>query len=936
MTNSRREFTCSVLVMVLAAAAPHAETTPHHGVPVALPGTIDAEDFDNGGEGIAYHDDSPGNSGGAYRATDVDLEPTSDPGGGHNVGWASPGEWSIYTVNVTTTGAYTVEFRVASPGAGGTFHLEANGVDVSGAISVPDTGGWQSWATVNRTGVSLPAGTQRLGLVMDTAGIHGAVGNLNWMRFTLVSGGPTPFTGTAFALPGRVDAKNFDNGGAGIAYHDDSPGNSGGAYRATDVDLEATSDAGGGHNVGWASAGEWLSYTANVAATGRYTVQVRVASQGAGGTFHLEVGGVDVTGTLVVPDTGGWQSWTTVGRTGVLLGASIQQMRLVMDTAGGSGAVGNFNWIEVEPELSNSTRITSPVAGSQLLTTTVTFQWEGVGDEFWVTIGSAPGLIDVYASGSLGQATAHTVNRLPLNGRTLYFELHRRIGEAVDITRAHYIAPFRKGVAIITDFANRSLEDWTGPGIRTVDDLSVQLRSMEQHWAWLSRGLERMQWDIIRIQLDQPAVANAYEGWSAFRDAAITLARQQIRTADYDVNADGVIDAAWLIVSSGNEDLPFAIGGSSRNAGANVFVDGQASGSVQAGAIGNFNHELGHLLGLPDMYGTYGTMSSLTLMSYSWPVPPPDFSAYERVKLGWLTPQVVSETTQAVWLPSANDAFAAVKVPTSRPFEYFLIEYRHRPPSGYGSQDVDFNGLAVYHVLEGSSMSQNPPLMKLEPADGRITPSQPTDPNDFLSPDNPAMILPLILLSYFGEGQEVFRLDNVAWRDGGLAFDIFVSGPQSTSNLLANGSFETGQAGLPDQWQSDAYVPAAGAFGWPSPVALTGGASAHLNVPTDNDVRWIQPVTTLVPAETYLLCGWLKGEQIRGTNGDVGANVSLMGGFVRSESLQGTFDWTQRCVTFTAQTPRVDVACRLGFYGSTMSGRVWCDDFTLERVRKAF
>ena len=365
---------------------------------------------------------------------------------------------------------------------------------------------------MNRTGVSLPAGTQRLGLVMDTAGIHGAVGNLNWMRFTLVSGGPTPFTGTAFALPGRVDAKNFDNGGAGIAYHDDSPGNSGGAYRATDVDLEATSDAGGGHNVGWASAGEWLSYTANVAATGRYTVQVRVASQGAGGTFHLEVGGVDVTGTLVVPDTGGWQSWTTVGRTGVLLGASIQQMRLVMDTAGGSGAVGNFNWIEVEPELSNSTRITSPVAGSQLLTTTVTFQWEGVGDEFWVTIGSAPGLIDVYASGSLGQATAHTVNRLPLNGRTLYFELHRRIGEAVDITHAHYIAPFRKGVAIITDFANRSLEDWTGPGIRTVDDLSVQLRSMEQHWAWLSRGLERMQWDIIRIQLDQPAVANAYRG----------------------------------------------------------------------------------------------------------------------------------------------------------------------------------------------------------------------------------------------------------------------------------------------------------------------------------------------------------------------------------------------------------------------------------------
>jgi M6 family metalloprotease-like protein len=544
--------------------------------------------------------------------------------------------------------------------------------------------------------------------------------------------------------------------------------------------------------------------------------------------------------------------------------------------------------------------------------------------------------MDVYASGSLGPATTHTVSRLPLNGKTLYFQLHRRIGNAVDITPAQYIAPFRKGVAIITDFANRSLEDWTGPGIKTVDDLSVQLRSMEQHWAWLSRGLERMQWDIIRIQLPQPAVADAYDGWGAFRDAAITLARQQVRTSDYDVNSDGVIDAAWLMVSSGNESLPFALGGASRNAGANLFVDGQASGSIQAGATGNFNHELGHTLGLPDMYGAYGTMSSLTVMSYSWPVPPPDFSAYERIKLGWLTPQVISKTTQAVWLPSANETFAAVKVPTSRPFEYFLIEYRHRPANGYGSADVEFNGLAVYHVLEGSSMWQNPPLMKLEPADGSIAPSQPADPNDFLSPDNPAMILPLTLLSYFGGGQEVFRLDNLAWRDGGLAFDIIVSPQQPSSNLLANGSFETGAVGLPDRWLADAYSPAPGAFGWPNPVALTGAASAHLNVQTDNDVRWTQAVTTLVPGQPYLLCGWLKGEQVGGTHGEVGANVSLMGGFVRSEGLLGTFDWTQSCVGFTAETPRVDVACRLGFYGSTISGQVWCDDFTLEHVRKAF
>ena len=61
-------------------------------------------------------------------------------------------------------------------------------------------------------------------------------------------------------------------------------------------------------------------------------------------------------------------------------------------------------------------------------------------------------------------------------------------------------------------------------------------------------------------------------------------------------------------------------------------------------------------------------------------------------------------------------------------------------------------------------MSQNPPFMKLEPADGRITPSQPTDPNDFLSPDNPAMILPLILLSVLWR-----RSGGVSARQRGMA-----------------------------------------------------------------------------------------------------------------------------------------------------------------------
>ena len=70
-----------VTVRTSGSAAP----TPFSGVPIAIPGTIQAEDFDNGGEGVGYHDASTGNSGGQYRATDVDIEATSDGGAGYNV-----------------------------------------------------------------------------------------------------------------------------------------------------------------------------------------------------------------------------------------------------------------------------------------------------------------------------------------------------------------------------------------------------------------------------------------------------------------------------------------------------------------------------------------------------------------------------------------------------------------------------------------------------------------------------------------------------------------------------------------------------------------------------------------------------------------------------------------------------------------------------------
>src|SRR5437016_223918 len=80
-----------------------AQQTPYGGTNavIANGSTIQAENYDVGGEGVAYHDTTTGNTGGQFRSDDVDIETSGDAGGGYNVGWIVDGEWLEYTVNAT-------------------------------------------------------------------------------------------------------------------------------------------------------------------------------------------------------------------------------------------------------------------------------------------------------------------------------------------------------------------------------------------------------------------------------------------------------------------------------------------------------------------------------------------------------------------------------------------------------------------------------------------------------------------------------------------------------------------------------------------------------------------------------------------------------------------------------------------------------------------
>jgi hypothetical protein len=104
---------------------------------------------------------------------------------------------------------------------------------------------------------------------------------------------------------------------------------------------------GGGYEVGYTKAGEFLSYTISTPQAGLFGLDVRLASLRAGGLFHVEIDGKPVA-SFSVPATGGWQRYTTLstGKT-INLSAGPHVLKLAMDRNNSIGFVANFNWLKL-------------------------------------------------------------------------------------------------------------------------------------------------------------------------------------------------------------------------------------------------------------------------------------------------------------------------------------------------------------------------------------------------------------------------------------------------------------------------------------------------------------------------------------------------------------------------------------------------------------
>jgi hypothetical protein len=156
---------------------PYSDTVYKSGAQV-IPGKLQCEYYDFGGEGVAYHDSDSTNSGsgrlnpanGTYlhefrinEPVDISYTKFRDPAVDNSpynfvepekeqfyVGWTWPGEWTKYTVNVTKAGTYQLGIMYTS-NKNGKISISVNDKDATGPILIPttfvaaDSVAWRQW-----------------------------------------------------------------------------------------------------------------------------------------------------------------------------------------------------------------------------------------------------------------------------------------------------------------------------------------------------------------------------------------------------------------------------------------------------------------------------------------------------------------------------------------------------------------------------------------------------------------------------------------------------------------------------------------------------------------------------------------------------------------------------------------------------------------------
>lgn len=397
----------------------------------SIPGVLYFSNFDLGANEIAYYDVDNANyslstnsfqawnSGWSLRNDGVDIQSNSDNtnSNGYHVAWTQKGEWMKYSVEIAETAYYDFSFRYATEQSGGKVKFMINDVDVSGSITLGNTGGWSNFVFHNGEDLYLEAGSHVLKVLIEST----ASFNLSSVAFTKSNDASDTFEVLSantfddekslqivFNLPAndvtvskdffdvrvndqvveiesveidstskrfvkiilkdyifyqdqiRVDydgtvIKSINNETLStfnnlsvenqLATREYIPGK----IQAEDfinqvgLDVESTTDSGGGENIGYTDQGDYADYKIFVSEDGNYQLDLRIAALDTSGAIDFDLISENSTENLTsinIPITGGWQSWQTTSSP-VVLYKGIYTLRMKVQKSGF-----NLNWFE--------------------------------------------------------------------------------------------------------------------------------------------------------------------------------------------------------------------------------------------------------------------------------------------------------------------------------------------------------------------------------------------------------------------------------------------------------------------------------------------------------------------------------------------------------------------------------------------------------------
>jgi hypothetical protein len=241
----------------------------------------------------------------------VDIQGAA--GSNYNIGWTEAGEWVEYTVNVTQHAEYNITFTIATPYDGKIIHLEQNGVNITGPIAVPNTGGFQNWQTVTVSGIHLHEDISELRVHFEANDI-----NFDYIDFAIMT--ETDHEPEEPEEP-QQPAQSFVLQAEDAVVHGATIANNQGGYKGTGfVDyVNAT--------------GDYIEWTVNMTAAGSAALYFDYALLGGNRPLEVIVNNTSV-GVYDFPATGSWAVWSAVSATASLNAGSNSVKLLARGSSG--------------------------------------------------------------------------------------------------------------------------------------------------------------------------------------------------------------------------------------------------------------------------------------------------------------------------------------------------------------------------------------------------------------------------------------------------------------------------------------------------------------------------------------------------------------------------------------------------------------------------